>query len=432
MKSKLAVWSWALYDLANTIFFINVITLYFALWVTVDMGGRDIYYSIAMACSMLIIALSQPVLGAVSDRRAKRKPFLIGFTLLCVVFTALLGFTKNLWAGLFFFALANIGYQTGIVFYDMLLPEISTKEELGKVSGLGVALGYAGTFIGLLLVRPFVLQAGRQAAFVPTALFFLLFSIPCFIFVKDIVHSKPGVNLNDARCTACPPILLGGTHDVTGRTGLHEAFVSLRETFRNRHKYPGLFRFMIAHFLYLNAINTTMMFVSVYGNKVMGFTDSELNSFFLFATAFASAGSAISGFLTDKFGAKKTLMGTITLWCLTFVLVAFAFSKWMFWIIGPLSGITLGSTWVASRAFIARIAPAEKRGEFFGFFGLSGRAAMVGPVVWGAVALLLEPLGLLRYRIAVIFLLAFSVAGLILLRKVPDPFYKQEDKTISG
>ena len=101
MKNKLAVWAWALYDLANTIFFINVITLYFALWVTVDMGGKDIYYSIAMTCSMFLIALFQPVLGALSDRRAKRKPFLIGFTLMCVVFTGLLGLTKSLWAGLF-------------------------------------------------------------------------------------------------------------------------------------------------------------------------------------------------------------------------------------------------------------------------------------------------------------------------------------------
>ena len=416
MKSKLAVWAWALYDLANTIFFINVITLYFALWVTVDMGGKDIYYSIAMTCSMFLIALFQPVLGALSDRRAKRKPFLIGFTLMCVVFTGLLGLTKSLWAGLFFFALANIGYQTGIVFYDMLLPEISLKEELGKVSGLGVALGYAGTFIGLLLVRPFVLQAGRQAAFVPTALFFLIFALPCFIFVKDVGHS-PASTAGRRSGDHGPQ----STVHSKQKTDLISIVRNLKDTFINRRKYPGLFRFMIAQFLYLNAINTTMMFVSVYGNKVMGFTDTELNSFFLFATAFASAGSAISGFLTDKIGAKKTLMGTITLWCLTFVLVAFAFNKWMFWIIGPLSGITLGSTWVASRAFIARIAPVEKRGEFFGFFGLSGRAAMIGPVVWGAVALLLEPLGLLRYRIAVVSLLAFCVAGLVLLRKVPEP-----------
>lgn len=399
MRKKLVILSWGMYDLANTIFYINIITLYFALWITVDMGGREIYYSITMACSMLGVAFLQPVVGAISDRYSKRMPFLIGFTLVCILFTGLLGLIHTLWTGLLFFAIANAGYQMGIVFYDMLLPEISSHRDFGKVSGTGIALGYIGTFIGLLLVRPFAMQGGRQAAFIPTALFFLIFSLPCFLFVRDT--AVQGCKSRSA--------------------GLSGIATQIKQTLSNWKKYPGLFRFLIAHFLYLNAINTTMMFVSVYGNKVMNFTDTELYKFFLFSTGFAAAGCIISGFIADRIGVKKTLMGTIGLWCITFILVAVAFNKQMFLIIGPLSGITLGSTWVASRALLAHIAPVEKRGEVFGFFGLSGRASMLGPVLWGAVVLLLEPLGLLRYRIAVLSLLVFSIAGLAILRKVPEP-----------
>ena len=176
MKKKWIIFSWGMYDLANTIFTINIITLYFALWVVVDKGGRDIYYSIAIAVSMIFAAISEPIMGAISDRRQKRMPFLIYFTLLSILFTFLMGFTNSLFWGLTFFAIANFGYQVGIVFYNSLLPEIADKNEIGKVSGFGISLGYVGTIIGLLLVKPFVDAGGRQGAFIPTAIFFLLFS----------------------------------------------------------------------------------------------------------------------------------------------------------------------------------------------------------------------------------------------------------------
>jgi UMF1 family MFS transporter len=154
---KLAIFSWCLYDFANTIFSMNVISLYFALWVTVDHDGQDILYSTALSLSMLAVALSVPVFGALSDTTGKRRAPLIGLTLLCIFSTGLIGTTDHLWTGLILFMVANYGYQSALVFYNGMLPSISQGSHVGLVSGYGVALGYLGSIIGMLMVKPFFL-----------------------------------------------------------------------------------------------------------------------------------------------------------------------------------------------------------------------------------------------------------------------------------
>ena len=144
--------SWALYDFANTIFAMNVLTLYFALWVTVDNGADDIVYSIAFSASMLAVAVVSPVLGATSDRYGRRIPFLILFTVICVAFTAPIGRLGGLPVALLFFAIANSAYQCGSVYYDSLLSTVSNESNRGRISGIGVALGYVGTIFGILMV----------------------------------------------------------------------------------------------------------------------------------------------------------------------------------------------------------------------------------------------------------------------------------------
>ena len=401
MKKKWIIFSWGMYDLANTIFTINIITLYFALWVVVDKGGRDIYYSIAIAVSMIFAAISEPIMGAISDRRQKRMPFLIYFTLLSILFTFLMGFTNSLFWGLTFFAIANFGYQVGIVFYNSLLPEIADKNEIGKVSGFGISLGYVGTIIGLLLVKPFVDAGGRQGAFIPTAIFFLLFSLPCFLFVRD----KSGVPIHRNQ-----------------RSGIKEALKSIKDTFVNRKKYPGLLTFLIANFICLDAVNTTIPFISIYAKKAIFMSDADIRFFLIISTAFAIVGSFVFGYVVDKIGAKKTWTIVMGMWCVAFLFAATILHRNVFWIVGPLSGISIGSTWVATRALVAKIAPVEKRGEIFGLFGVTAKSAsIIGPLAWGLITWLGEPLGVLRYQIAVFVLLGFAAVGLVLLQKIPEP-----------
>ena len=409
LNRKLTIFSWSMYDFANTIFAMNVISLYFALWVTVDMKGEDILYSLALSGSMLLVAVSSPIMGAISDRLGRRMPFLIFFTLISCVFTALIGLANRLFLGLVFFAIANFCYQIAAIFYNALLPQVSEKNQIGRVSGYGTGLGYCGTIAGLLLVRPFVLKMGRQAAFIPTAILFLLFSLPCFLFVKDRLIN--GVNKREKF-----------------ELQIRVAFKKIKKTFINIKKYPGLFNFLIAVFIALNAINTIIVFMSVYAKKVIGFTDPEIITFYIVSTVFAIISSFAAGFITDRLGSKRTLSIVLRLWCVSILLSIISFSKATFWVVGPLVGICLGATWTSARALVVDLSPPQMVGEVFGFYGLVGKSAsIIGPLIWGLTVWTFGFLGILKYRLAIFALLLFLGVGYFFLRKVPDKKYVGEE-----
>lgn len=398
----LTIFSWSLFDFANTIFSMNIVSLYFALWVTVDKGGRDILYSSALGISTLLIIFSLPILGILSDGYEQRMPFLIFFTLLSVIFTGLIGVLDHLFLGLIFFGIANYGYHSSLVFYDALLPQVAGEEKhLGKVSGYGVAMGYLGAILGLLMVKPFVLRGGRSGAFIPTAVLFLLFSLPCFFVVKDAKEKK---------------IDWGKIH--------HHFFAAVKKlinTFVNAKKYPAVFTFLLANFIYSDATNTIIVFMAVYTKKVIQMTDTQIVYFLITSTSFAVVGSYFCGFICDRIGPRKTLISVLLGWCFTLSLAVVSFSPFLFWFVGPLAGICLGSVWVSARALLVKVSPTEKLGEFFGLYGLTEKfATVIGPLIWGLTVLIFEPLGIIRYRIAVGMLLFFMCCGLFVLTKVPE------------
>ena len=446
-KNKLSTASWAVYDFANTIFSMNIVTMYFAQWIIVDNKKEDIYYSTSYALSMFLVAVTMPLLGAISDAKGKRKPFLLTLTLGCIFSTILIGVISNnvgdmearVLLALAFFVIANFCYEGGLVFYNALLPDVSTKASIGKVSGLGVSLGYVGAIVGLLLVKPFVEGnlfgikmpltdgGGREKAFIPTALFFLLFSIPTFLWVKEKVTG--GLNEEKVRIKA--------------------AFLRLWEGISNTQKYPGVLRFLIANFFVADAIATVSIFMAVYAQLVMGFPDSVKIWFFIVSTTSAVIGSFLCGYVTDFVGPKKTLFFVIIGWILSLSVVMFIADRTIFWIMGSLVGIFLGSTWTASRPLLTSLAPKEVLGQFFGLYSLSGKAAAIlGPVIWGLVILYFKAdkaivqnvisflrnlgvvfndqvIGTIQYRFALGALVLMMIAGLIIFVKVPDRFKKE-------
>jgi UMF1 family MFS transporter len=441
-QNKKAVFGWAIYDFADTIFSMNIVTMYFAQWIVVDNHTEDIYYSLSYALSMLLVAFTMPALGAISDTKRKRLPFLFTLTSGCILSTFFLGIAGNgigdiatkVLVALIFFGVANYCYEGALTFYNALLPEVSTPENIGKVSGWGVALGYIGAIVGLLLVKPFVdghifgfklpfTQGGRQDAFIPTAIFFLLSSFPIFLWVKE-------------RVQPCRE-----------KIKIKEAFGRVWDGISNTKKYPGVLRFLLANYFISDAIATVIIFMAVYAQVVMGFPDGVKMWFFIVATTFAVIGSFLCGYISDWIGPKKTLVFVVLGWILCLCVVMFTANQIVFWIVGPLIGICLGSTWTASRPLLTGLVPKETLGQFFGLYALSGRvAAVIGPLLWGLAVLyfkaenlmvrnvvsLLEGFGLtfshqvistIQYRFAIAILVLMMLVGFFILLKVPDRFH---------
>jgi len=429
------VWGWAIYDFANTIFSMNILTLYFAGWLILDHGLEDIWYSVTFSASMLLVALSMPVLGAMSDAHGTKKKYLLLLTIGCVLATLLLGVIARLpievklemTLALLVFAAANYCFEGGLVFYNALLPQVSHHRKMGQISGLGVGLGYLGAIVGMFLVLPFVQgkipmfgAAGKDQAFIPTAVLFFLFALPIFLWVKTDRPSS------------------------SDRVRVKAAFKSVWRDLVNTKKYPGVTRFLISDFLFEDAIATVILFMAIYTQAVMGFGEVEKTILFTVSTTSAALGSIGCGWVTDRLGPKRTLSLVVWGWIVALLLVSVTSQRWLFWILGSLIGIFLGSTWTASRPLMASLVPRDKLGQFFGLYSLSGRAAaIIGPLLWGLMVLYckqdffvvkkiiqtVESLGItlnpasletIQYRFAVLALAALMIVGWLLYRKVPD------------
>lgn len=397
-NKRLTIFSWAFYDFANAIFGMNVIALYFALWVTVTKGAQDIVYSFTLGLSMFLAAVSMPILGALSDRQDRRMPFLIFFTILSVLFLAFIGLTNTIVLGLILFAISNFGYLiSGAVFYNALLPHVADKECIGRVSGYGVSLSYLGTITGLLAIRPIALRFGYQATFMPTALFFLLFALPCFLFVKDRGESKRE-NL---------------------RQLVKESFKNLFATLKEIRASRGLSSFFLAIFIIINVVNAVFIFMSVYLKKALFFSDSEIITLYVISTLFSVAGAFISGFSSDRIGPKKTLNAAVLVCCSALLLAIVSFNKALLWIAGPMVALAFSAIRVSGRALAVGLFAKEKMGEIFGLIGLLSNLAFLGLLIWGVAVWLFSPLGLIKYRIALFTALVVLIAGVVILQKAP-------------
>jgi len=399
--SRLAVASWVSYDLGNTIFSFNIISFFLLQWVVNDMGGKDGDYGIANSISMGLMFVTAPLIGAISDQAGRRMPYLIGTTITCIVFTLFLG-QGGLWGTLVLFMIANYFYQAGLVFYDALLPVVSTPETRGRVGGLGVGFGYLGSFVGigtgLLLVAdnapvpPLIFQV--------TGILFLLFALPCFFFVRE-PHRR------DAK-----PLSM---------QTLRAAVSELSHTVGRVRQYPGLGRFLVGRIFYADAANTLIAFMGIYITNEIGYSTSQSQILLLAGIVAGIVGGLSWGPIVDRFGAKRTLDVILWLWLFVFVLVAaigaFDLPGWLFWVASPLAGIALGGTWTADRPLMLQLAPPRYLGQFYGLYSMVGRfAAITGPLIWWLVS---DAMGLGRPA-AVITLALWVVVSLVILRGVPN------------
>ncbi len=393
---RLAVGSWVLYDLANTIFSLNIVSLYFALWIVRDMGGRDADYGFASAISQVFVFVSAPFLGALSDQMPRRVPLLAISTAVCCLATVFLG----AWGpaiGLILFIVANYAYQAGLVFYDALLPDVSNDANRGRISGLGSGIGYLGSFVGLgvgMLILTSDPQ-GKPTVFLWTGSLFALFSIPCFLFVRERVRGA-GQSIVEAAL---------------------RAIRELRDTLARVRSYPGLGRFLIGRALYADATTTIIVFMGVYVTQELGFTERGAELVLAVGIAAAIVAGLVWGWVVDAIGARRTLNLVLGVWAIVFVgAAAVAYLRlptYLFWIIAPLAGVGLAGTSTADRPLLLQLAPRDRIGQFYGLYAMIGRfAAIVGPALWGFIV---DILGLGRPA-AVLSLLAMVVLSYVVLR----------------
>ena len=409
--------SWALYDFANTIFSMNIATLYFPVWIVAEGGASATAWSLATSAAAAVVLFAAPYFGARSDVSRRRKPWVVGLTLACVAATALLGpiarlplsSGASLFALLAVYVAADVAYQLALPFYNAMLPELVPPAGHGRLSGLGTALGYVGSIAGVLLVAPFVSGAwsiggapGRPAAFLPTAALFLLFSLPLFFFVRDHVP-RP-------RSERRPVPFL-------------EIVRKIAEAFRETRKYPGLRRFLFASYLYQDALGTAIAFMAIYAVKVLGLAKGEEIRLFVALTIPAIVGSYLAGLASDRVGPRRTLVFVLWGWIVGLGAIALAPSLSAFWAGGALLGFVFGGIWSVERPLLLTLVPDAEAGRFFGLLVLSARAAaIVGPLVWALVVdHLFRPFGEnVAYRAAVASLILFMAGAIALLRPIPE------------
>ena len=400
MKEKGRVFIWTLFDFANTSFSIIVVTFLYAVYFKKTVAGNesigDLYWSLSTSIAMAITAFISPILGAIADYSAGKKRFLLFFTMLCILGTASLYFIGpgQIFWGILLFVLANVGFEAGLVFYDAFLPEITAPKNYGRVSGYGFGMGYFGSLATLAIIYPFIQASMIKESFPVAALFFLIFALPIFFFLKE----------KRTKVEQRQPFFTIG-------------FSRVWSTLTNLKHYKNLAIFLVAFFFYIEGVNTIIFFSGNYASTTLGFSEMELLIFFIVVQTTAIAGSVVLGIIADKIGQKRTIVITLFMWLVTVTLAYFVYDKMGFYIVGLLAGAAMGSCQSTSRSLMSKLTPPDKKTEFFGFYSFFGKSsAVIGPLVFGLVSFLSGD-----QRLAIISIAFFFIVGLLILTKVKDP-----------
>jgi UMF1 family MFS transporter len=403
----LPVAAWVLYDFANSIYpaviTTAVFSVYFARVVVGNADGLgDLWWLRVVSLSMLIVAVTSPVMGAIADQGGLKKVLLGIYTAVCVVSVALFTTIEPgdlAWA--FTLAvLANIGFEGALVFYNAYLPELAPPSHHGRLSGIGFGVGYLGSIAGLLLVLPLVTPDPHEAirydaVWWTVAIFFAVGALPCLIWLP--APARRGLSVWQAAAA-----------------GIRE----FRRIARDVAEHVALRRFLLAYFLYIDGVTTAIYFTGIYASTTLGFTNGELIYLFVVVQVSALVGAFLLASPTDRWGPKPVVSLTLVAWTAITVAVYFVHAKATFFGVIVFAGTGLGAIQSASRAFVSRLIPVGKEGEVFGFYALCGKSsAILGPLILGSLSHALGG----NQRVALLSLAAFFLAGLLLLQRVETP-----------
>lgn len=397
--------AWTLYDWANSSFTTIVVTFVYSAYFARGMVGDEVrgptYWSWAISISAVFIAVLSPVVGAMADRGGKRRRYLMVSTLVCVTFTALLAFvsptTPNaVFLALALFVVANVAFEVGGVFYNAFLPVIAPPDRVGTISGLGWGVGYTAGIVSMILALlaftgipggpdpwldlPTEEGFNVRAVNLLVAVWFLVFSIPMFVFVRDTEPTRPGMRVG-------------------------EAIQELRRTFREIGRYRELAKFLLARLVYNDGLGTIFGFIGIFAGTAFGWETSQVLIFGIAANITAGSGAFFFGFLDDRLGGKRTVMISIVALALGVILGVSTRSELWFWVAGLSAAVFAGPNQAASRSLMARFTPAHRQAEFFGFYAFSGKVTtFAGPLLLGFTTSLFQSVRIGMGTIALFFI----------------------------
>ncbi len=401
-----------MYDFANSSFANNVTTFIYAAFFTKVIAENEIIgtalWSRGVGIIMLVVALLSPPLGALSDQGGYRKRFLLFFTFLAVIFTALLFFPQQGQAiyALSLYIIACICFEMGIVFYNAFLPDIAPPKRIGRISGQAWGVGYFGGLLSMaVLMVGFVsaetpwfgltkeTHAHIRATNIGVAIWFAIFSLPALFYLP------------------APPARQTGD-----KLSLAASYRRILQTFRELQRYREIFKLLLARLVYNDGLITVFAFGGIYAAGTFGFTFEEVLFFGIIVNIAAGIGAWCFGYLDDRLGGKLTIQITLVGFVIAAIIAVVPQEKIWFWIAGLLVGLFAGPNQSASRSLMGRFVPQNKETEFYGFYAFSGKAtAFLGPLLMGVIT---QAFGSQRAGMATVGL--FFIIGGLLLRTVDE------------
>lgn len=410
MENKKGIYSWVLYDWANSAFATTILATVLPIFYK-DVAASGLpdnlstsYWGYTQSIAMIIIAFLSPVLGAIADHSNSKKIFLRFFAYLGIIGTGLLFFVGEgdyLLASLFFI-MGSIGFSGGNIFYDSYLPSLVPREKMDYISSLGFAAGYLGggilLFVNLAMISkpslfriPNVLIA-TKITFLTVAIWWFVFSMPLLKSIQKEAATLNALNLKE---------------------NINMGFTRIKVTLKNISEYKQLLTFLIAFWFYNDGIGTIIRMATIYGREV-GIGKSDLIGALLLTQFVGIPCSLIFGKLGERIGAKKGIIISLFIYLIITVKGYYLASALDFWILAGMVGLVQGGSQALSRSLYGSMVPKDKSAEFYGFFGISSKfAAIAGPSVFALVGQITG-----SSRLGIISVAVFFIIGIFMLSRV--------------
>lgn len=425
-------WAWYLYDFGNSAFasvvYLAVFSAYFKQVVVGGAEGTRLW-GLSIGIALFIVAIIAPVLGALADYSGAKKRFLLIFTTVAVVFTGLLFFVQkgDVAMGMLFFILAEIGYRSGQLFYDAFLPEVAGDDDMGKISGIGWAVGSAGGVIALLIILPLVLLIKGDViirlSMVITAVFWAVAAIPLALWLQEKRRAQP-----------LPK----------GESYFGVAVKKVAHTIGTAGHYRQMSKFMLAFLVYGCGVAIALEFAAIIGATLYGMKQEGIIIFAIIVQIANVVGAYAFGLLVQRLGAKPSLIASLVL-MIGIVAALYASSTQVaFFLIGAGAGIAMAGIQSVSRTTVGLFAPSGQTAEFFGFFTLVGRLSFwIGPAIFGVLAaeaaqwyeargVAVGPAEQQGLRLAILAIGVFLLLGLLLLLLVNEKKARLASRTAAS